>query len=344
MIDFAWPWSLLFLPLPWIWRAWLPAVAGRAAFILCIPGARQWQLPTPSPVQPPVASRWQRLLALLTWLLLLLAASQPQWVGEPMALASSGRDLMLAVDLSGSMETRDFVREEQTIDRLTAIKQIAGAFIERRVGDRLGLILFGSNAYLQAPFTFDRKTVRTLLDESIIGLPGKETAIGDAIALAVKKCSESAKSAQSAPATVTPPAGRRVLLLLTDGANNAGQLTPQQAAQLAADAGLVIYTIGIGADEMVVRTLFGSRKVNPSADLDEAALTALATRTGGRYFRARDTATLQQIHQQLDQLEPVVAESQHYRPIQALYDWPLALALLLAGGLMTWEVQRRPCM
>jgi Ca-activated chloride channel family protein len=138
------------------------------------------------------------------------------------------------------------------------------------------------------------------------------------------------------------PAGRRVLLLLTDGANNAGQLTPQQAAQLAVDAGLVIYTIGIGADEMVVRTLFGTRKVNPSADLDEAALTALATRTGGRYFRARDTATLQQIHQQLDQLEPVLAESHQYRPVQAFYDWPLAVALMLAAGVTAWEARRRP--
>ncbi|MEO5350489.1 MAG: VWA domain-containing protein, partial [Magnetococcus sp. YQC-3] len=161
-----------------------------------------------------------------------------------------------------------------------------------------------------------------------IGLPGKETAIGDAIALAVKKFLE--RPRQPTAAATGTEATRRVLILLTDGANNAGQITPAKAAQLAASEGLKIYTIGIGADEMLVRSLFGTRRVNPSADLDEKALTEIATLTGGRYFRARDSATLEEIHQLLDQLEPVQDEAQTFRPIHALFYWPLGVSLLLA--------------
>ncbi|WP_130471312.1 VWA domain-containing protein [Candidatus Magnetaquicoccus inordinatus] len=344
MIDLAWPWGLLFLPLPWMGRWLLPAVPPSGKAALHIPGAALWHFPART--APAAHSRspllWLRTLALLTWILLVLAACQPQWLGEALPVASSGRDLLLAVDLSGSMETRDFILEKQTVDRLTAIKQVAGAFIERRHGDRVGLILFGSNAYLQAPFTFDRRTVQTFLAEAVIGLPGKETAIGDAIALAVKKSTEIPASPAAPAASPVVPAQRRVLLLLTDGANNAGQITPLQAAQLAATAGLRIYTIGIGADELQIRTLFGTRTVNPSADLDEEALTAIATRTGGRYFRARDTIALQEIHQLLDQLEPVVQEAQRFRPFIPLFHWPLAVALFLGAGLCTWEALARP--
>ncbi|MBF0185197.1 MAG: VWA domain-containing protein [Magnetococcales bacterium] len=342
MIHIAWPWLLLVLPLPWLFRWLLPPLAAEGEAILRVPGASRWRLPIASrTVAATAPAKWQKALALLSWLLLVLAACQPQWWGEALPVAASGRDLMLAIDLSGSMETRDFLLEGKTVDRLTAIKQVAGAFIARRQGDRLGLILFGSNAYLQAPFTFDRKTVQSMLDESIIGLPGKETAIGDAITLAVKKCSEPPAEPGTAAHNSALPAKRRVLLLLTDGANNAGQVTPGKAAQLAAEAGLVIYTIGIGADEMVVRTLFGSRTINPSADLDEQALAEIAAQTGGRYFRARDSEALQQIHQLLDQWEPVVAETEQFRPVITLYYWPLALAIILAGILCWWEVSER---
>ena len=149
-------------------------------------------------------------------------------------------------------------------------------FINRRVGDRVGLILFGTQAYLQTPITFDRKTVQTLLDEAVIGLAGDNTAIGDAIGLAVKRLKNQ-------------PANSRVLILLTDGANTAGEVSPLKAAELAAANQLKIYTIGVGADEMIVRTFFGSRKVNPSRDLDENTLVKVAESTGGRYFRARNS-------------------------------------------------------
>ena len=183
------------------------------------------------------------------------------------------------------MEEQDFQLNGEWVDRLTALKSVATGFIERRVGDRVGLILFGREAYLQAPLTFDRATVSTLLDESAIGLAGKETAIGDSIGLAIRTLEDAGVEQ-----------GRRVLLLLTDGANTAGAVEPRKAAELAAQRKLVIYTIGIGADSLTVRSLFGLREINPSADLDEETLTAIAEMTGGRYFRARDTAEFAEIY------------------------------------------------
>ena len=216
------------------------------------------------------------------------------------------------------MEEQDFIINKRRVDRLTATKWVAGQFIERRIGDRLGLILFGTQAYLQTPLTFDRKTVLTLLNESALGLAGENTAIGDAIGLAVKRL----KNQQ---------VDSRVLILLTDGANTAGEVSPIKAAELAAENHLKIYTIGIGADEMVVRSFFGARKVNPSVDLDERTLTAIAEKTGGRYFRARNTEELEQIYQILDQLEPVEKDKQYFRPRTELFYWPLSVALLLAA-------------
>jgi Ca-activated chloride channel family protein len=257
----------------------------------------------------------------LAWLLLVTAAARPEWLGDPVEQGVSGRDLMLAVDLSGSMEIADFMLRGKKVDRLTATQDVAGHFLERRVGDRLGLILFGETAYLQAPLTFDRKTVHTLLDEAVIGLAGDKTAIGDAIGLAVKRLRDN-------------PKDQRVLILLSDGANTAGTVAPLQAADLAARVGLKVYTIGIGADEMVVRDLLGSHKVNPSQDLDEPTMRGIAEKTGGRYFRARDVEELEGIYRLLDELEPVERDKRYYRPHSELYPWPLAGALVLAMALI----------
>ncbi|MGH8552097.1 MAG: VWA domain-containing protein, partial [Methylococcales bacterium] len=179
------------------------------------------------------------------------------------------------------------------------------------------LILFGDQAYLQAPLTFDRATVAAFLDEAVIGLAGEKTAIGDAIGLAVKRLRKN-------------PSDQRVLVLITDGANTAGLVSPLKAAELAAREGLKIYTIGIGADEMIIRDFFGARRVNPSADLDEKTLTQIAEKTGARYFRARDTRELEKIYALLDRLEPVEKEKQYYRPKTTLFHWPLGLAVILA--------------
>jgi len=263
-------------------------------------------------------------VATLVWLLLTVAAARPQWVGEIENLPVTGRDLLLAVDISGSMDTQDMVWQNRTVNRLTVVKQVAGDFVERRRGDRVGLILFGSRAYLQTPLTFDTQTTATLLQESEIGLAGRETAIGDAIGLAVKRLRQDA-------------AAERVLVLLTDGANTAGEVQPLQAAEFAAREGLTIYTVGVGADRMEVQDFFGKRMINPSADLDEDTLTKIAERTGGRYFRARDTASLEKIYQILDELEPVQSDVEVIRPVDELFYWPLgaAYALALAAALLS---------
>ena len=207
----------------------------------------------------------------LIWLLLLTSGARPLWVGKIVEVPQSGRDLMLAVDLSGSMQTKDFEINGQFTDRLTALKLIASDFIERRKGDRIGLILFGTNAYLQTPLTFDIATVKQLLMEAAVGLAGKETAIGDAIGLAVKQLRDS-------------PQASRVLILLTDGNNNAGELTPEKAAEIASHEKLKIHTVAIGSKEMLVPTIFGNKRVNPSAGIDEKALNLVAEKTGGNIF------------------------------------------------------------
>lgn len=327
MIHFEWWWLLAAWPLPLLVR-WLAAPASpahrsalRAPFLEDFAAAG-------AGAGDRADRRWPVWVALAAWTALVLAAARPQWLGDPVSLPVSGRDLMMAVDLSGSMEVEDFRLDGRIVDRLTATKAVAGEFIDRREGDRVGLILFGRKAYMQVPLTFDRTTVHKLLDESVIGLAGKETAIGDAIGLAAKHLRDN-------------DVKTKVLILVTDGANTAGTVSPLKAAELAAAAGMKIYTIGIGADEMMARTLFGMRRVNPSQDLDEEALTEIARMTGGRYFRARDTAELEKIYQLLDELEPVVQEPLSFRPTTALFMWPLAVAVLLAAGLLAAAARGR---
>jgi Ca-activated chloride channel family protein len=316
MIQLVWPWLILALPLPWLIRRLLPPLSPAEQAAMKVPFLDDFSTGSMRAVSLP--QKWPLRLAMLAWLLLVIAGMRPQWLGEPIEQTISGRDLMLAIDLSGSMEVEDFVINKRQVDRLTAAKWVAGDFIERRVGDRMGLILFGTQAYLQTPLTFDRKTVKTLLDEAFINMAGENTAIGDAIGLAIKRLKNH-------------PADSRVLILMTDGANTAGEVSPLKAAELAADNHLKIYTIGIGADEMLVRSLFGAQKVNPSRDLDEKALLDIAQKTGGRYFRARNTRELDNIYLLLDQLEPINKDSQFFRPRRELFFWPLGLALVLAG-------------
>ncbi len=309
----AWPWLLLLAPVPWLLRYLLPASPSGDLQALRVPwfsavagGKAGW-------MRRPLLA----LMATLVWLLLVLAASRPQWIGEIESLPVTGRDLLLAVDISGSMDTQDMVLNKTAVNRLKVVKKVAGEFIQRRHGDRVGLILFGSRAYLQTPLTFDTQTTATLLDESEIGLAGRETAIGDAIGLAVKRLRDDA-------------AADRVLVLLTDGANTSGEVQPLQASGFAARDGLTVYTVGVGADEMMVQDFFGSRVVNPSADLDEDTLRAIADQTGGRYFRARDAESLEKIYEILDELEPVESDVETIRPVDELFYWPMGIAYILA--------------
>lgn len=327
LVNLAWAWPLnaLWLLAPLL--AWwlLPAQRSQPASVAVpwrdLPGLDAAGKKSPRRLAP-------CLLALLAWAALVAAAMRPQWIGEPIGQTITGRDTVLAVDISGSMEVADMSTTSRRIDRLMAVKAVARQFLQDRLGDRVGLILYGDRPYLQAPLTFDRKTVTTWLDEAEIGLAGRKTAVGDAIGLAVKHLENVSEE-------------QRVLILLTDGADTASVVPPRKAAEIAAQAGLTIYTIGVGADQMRTRSLFGTRVVNPSRDLDEDTLRYIAETTGGLYFRARDLADLAAIYQRLDELEPAAEEEQYIRPVREWFYWPLAVALLLAGGLFFWRGEGR---
>lgn len=325
MIQFVWPWVFWLLPLPFLVYKGIPK-ARKYDAALYVPFYQDVVAFENRQYSPARAGFIKVFLLLLMWCLLVLAISRPQWIGEPVALPSSGRDLMLAVDISGSMEEfKDMLLDGKQVSRITIAKKVVNEFIERRTGDRVGLLLFGTEAYLQVPLTFDRKTVKTLFNESQVGFAGEKTSIGDAIGLAVKRLKER-------------PDESRVLILLTDGMNTAGKVEPLQAGQLAAQTGVKIYTIGVGADEMMIRDFFGSRRVNPSAELDEETLQKIADLTGGQYFRARDPEELEKIYKLIDKLEPVKQEDETFRPVKALFYLPLSGALILSFLAACWHI------
>lgn len=318
MIEFGLPWAFLLLPLPALaWWLCPPAPQGGGA--LRIPFYQSVQA---LPGQGEGGSSRAGIAALLVksaaWLLLVVAAAQPQWMGPPQSVTSRGRDLMLALDLSGSMATEDFAIRGRPIDRFSVVRAVARQFALDRHGDRVGLVLFGTRPFLQAPVTPDLETVATLLDESEVGLAGDETALGDAIGLAVKHLRDR-------------PEEQRVLVLLSDGASNAGVLEPAKAAELAREAGVRIYTIGVGGEPRVVSTLFGPQALPGAPELDEATLRAVAKETGGSYFRADDTESLLRVYSEIDKLEPTEGEQSTVRPVRALFFWPLGGAMALSA-------------
>ena len=325
MFEFAWPWLWLLAPLPLLVRFFAPATSIASSNALSIPFIDRIERAVGN--DGAIVPRHHKVIfftALISWWLFLAAAAQPQWLGKPIPQQLQGRDLVLAVDLSESMLEKDFEFQGQLINRLVATRLVAGDFIERRQGDRVGLILFAEQAYSQAPLTHDRKTVKALLDEAQIGLAGKSTAIGDAIGLAVKRFDQMESK-------------QRILVLLTDGANTAGVLQPMEAAELAASEGLKIYTIGVGGDGQQ-RGLLGSF-FSTRSDIDEKTLTAIAKTTGGQYFRARDIRQLAEIYELLDQLEPVKQDDDFFRPVEPLYIWPLMAGFFMCIILIA--VQRR---
>jgi Ca-activated chloride channel family protein len=315
MIEFQWPWAVYFLPLPILIYLLLPAWKKKDA-ALHVPFYSSAIAYDSSKHRENKRNLLRRLALILSWTALVLASSRPQWIGEPVQLPATGRDLMLAVDISGSMGTEDMRLNNRKTTRLHVVKEVVGDFVERRRGDRLGLILFGSQAYLQTPLTFDRFTVRSLLTETPLGIAGGKTAIGDAIGLAVKRLHDR-------------PVESRILILLTDGQNNVGEVSPIQAAQIAAKEGVKIYTIGFGADELVVPGLLFNRTINPSSELDSETLMQIAEVTGGIYQRARDSRELQAIYEELDRLEPIEQDLETYRPVKSLYAWPLGFVFIM---------------
>ena len=327
MIEFAWWWPLLLWPIPFLYR-WRRRHYQQQHTPLTIT-----RLPAVLNDTPVVGSRswgWT-LLAITIWSLLVLALMRPQWLGEPIVAHHEAREMMIAVDLSGSMEIADMAIAGQQVDRLTMLKHVMHDFIERRDGDRIGLILFADTAYVQAPMTFDRSTVQKMLDDTVLRLIGERTAIGDAIALAVKRFADR-------------PQTNKIVVLVTDGQNTAGNVDPLQALELAKYYDVKIYTIGVGAEEVIIDGFFGQRRVNPSRDLDENLLRRLADETGGAYFRARSTEELEQIYAELDAYEPVQGDAQLRRPQTALFFWPLGIAwglMLIAGLIQAWRSWRQ---
>ncbi|TMN73594.1 IMP dehydrogenase [Pseudoalteromonas sp. S1727] len=309
MFEFSWPWLFILLPLPWLLR-FLKPVHTEGNTRLRIPSFAKHNLATQ------VAHQHTRSISAFEWLiwaLLVSALANPTWLDEPITLPNEGRDIMLAVDLSGSMTEQDMAYQGQYVDRLTMVKAVLSDFIEQRQGDRLGLILFGDTAFLQTPLTRDVKTVSQMLSETQIGLVGRATAIGDALGLSVKRFANKDES-------------NRIVVLLTDGQNTAGNLDPEEALLLAREEGIKVYTIGVGSDNPRGFSLFNMGGMS-GGSLDERLLKRIAEQTGGLYFRAKDVAGLQQIYQELDKLEPISADEQTFRPQSALFYFPILIAL-----------------
>ncbi|MEZ9233328.1 VWA domain-containing protein [Vibrio amylolyticus] len=310
-IEFVWWWAVFLLPLPFIIYRFAPPV--KVAAPIQLP-----YLPNSTSNMAP-KQRLLRILSALIWISLITALSRPVWYGEPVTYQPEHRDLMLVVDLSGSMSQKDMKQGQgdDYVDRLSAVKHVLSDFISNRHGDRIGLVVYADHAYLQTPLTLDRHTVSDQLNQTVLGLIGSQTAIGDGIAVATKTF-------------VNSDAPQRVMILLSDGGNNAGVLDPMEAAKIAKKFDTTIYTVGVGAGEMVVKEFFMTRKVNTAHDLDEVTLQNIADLTGGQYFRARDSQDLASIYDTINQLEPVSEAVQTWRPQTEWFTYPLALSLILS--------------
>lgn len=322
-LSLAWPYLLLALPLPLLVHFLVPPYSGRGRRALLVPDT----LPFKNLQQSRTTGgfSWILLLALLVWILAVLASARPQWLGEPVSSQVSGRDLMLSIDISGSMRETDMIAGTRQLSRMDVVRKVGSDFIARRAGDRVGLIMFGSQAYVQTPLTFDHETVQHFLGEAQIGLAGRSTAIGDAIGLGVKRLRDR-------------PEQTRVLILLTDGANSAGVVQPLEAAQVAAANQIRIHTIGVGSEPR--GSVRGSGFRAQRSELDEETLQEIASVTGGQYFRARNVRELEQIYSTIDTIEPVESDEEIFRPLKELFHWPLGLALF-ASALLLWLHGRR---
>lgn len=315
MFELAWPWVLILLPLPWlIWffvprsQLKLPA-AMKVPFFHAMVGIVEHE-------KRHLAKQTQMTLLFLIWSLMLFALAGPRWVGEPQPLVREGYNIMLALDISGSMEMSDMVLYGRPTTRLDVVKRTAEQFVKERSGDKIGLILFGSRAYLQTPLTYDRNSVLLRLEDATVGLAGKTTSIGDALGLAVKRLQN-------------VPAKGRVIILLTDGVNNSGVLDPTKAAELAKVNDIKVYTIGLGSESSSQMNGGLMPNVNMTAELDEKTLQEIAKLTGGLYFRATDVESLQLIYQTINQMETISQEQATVRPQHEYYPWPLAFAVFL---------------
>ena len=320
-LQFDWPWLLFVLPLPLLVAVLFRSQGqqGKNSQALLVPEHLDLAIGESSKQAARRLNVWW-LLALIAWCCLVTAAARPHWIGPPVGSPISGRDLMMSIDISGSMNESDLYSDNSAYTRIEVVREVASRFVEQRAGDRIGLIMFGSQAYVQTPLTFDHQTVAHFIREAHVGLAGRSTAIGDAVGLAVKRLRER-------------PVDSRVLLLLTDGANSAGVVEPLEAARIAAENDVRIYTIGVGAERG--SSVFGFPMPVQRSELDEKTLIKIAELTGGQYFRARDVKELQRVYQLIDELEPVESIDDNFRLRRELFAWPLTVAMLL-GLFIAW--------
>jgi len=309
MWQLDYPWLLLLLPLPWLAYRYLPAYnEARSAVRVPFFAAMSRAVGEAPGIVGNRRNHWQLLLNVLVWALILLAAARPVFVEKPIERQQPVRDLMLAIDLSQSMETEDFTNASGAkINRLAAVKEVVQGFIDKRKDDRLGLIVFGTGAYPQAPLTLDHASLSLLLADTGIGMAGPNTAIGDAIGLSLKLLDKAHEQ-------------EKVLILLTDGNDTSSAITPDHAAEMAANKGVIIHTIGIGDP-----SASGEAKVNLSA------LEQIAKTTGGQFFRAEDRNALDQVYSTLDRLTPHQVKTLSHQPQRELFYWPLGAAVALSG-------------
>lgn len=304
MLTLAYPWALAFLALPFLIRWMFPEHREpRQGLVVPFLGRLADQSGR-KPAEGAVVMRGGRMRGIwlaLAWSCIVAAIARPQWIEPPLTKDVPMRDLLLAVDLSGSMETKDFKNAQgKTVDRLTAVKEVLDDFLMKRKGDRVGLIFFGSAPFVQAPFTSDLAVCRELLDEAQVKMAGPQTAFGDALGLAITVFDRS---------TVKD----RVLIALTDGNDTASKVPPANAAQIAKDKRIIIHTISVG-----------DPKAAGEDALDEVALKAVASASGGTYAHAGDRAELDAIYKKIDALETRKVNTVTHRPRRDVYWWPLA--------------------
>lgn len=320
MLELTYPWALLLLLLPPLMRL-LPAYRESRDSVKVPFFAKLVELSEQRPETGAMIlrrNRIQRVLVGVMWLCLVLAASKPQWLGAPVEQQKSGRDLMVAVDLSGSMSAEDFTLPDgATVNRLEAVKYVLGELARQRPGDRLGLIVFGSATYLQTPFTDDHAVWGQLLETTGIGMAGQSTVFGDAIGLAIKLFRESGSD-------------NRVLIMLTDGNDTGSVVPPVDAAKVAAHNDIRIYTIAIGDPATLGEDA-----------LDTETLERVSEVSGGRYFQALDRQQLLEAYRAIGELEPELYETVSFRPRQSLHWVPVALATLLYWIYFSWAALSR---
>ncbi len=312
-----WPWLVIILPLAWgVRRLLKPADSTHpASGAIRVPFWDRLNVIKSAKITTQ-ASRFSQWLCWLAWIFFVLAVMRPIWWGEPIPNQQSSHNIMLALDVSGSMEEQDFDLNRRPATRLQILKAVSDEFVKSRAGDNLGIVIFGSEAYTYAPLSPDIQTLRELLGEIGIGIAGTQTAIGEALALAVQ-------------GVASVPTESQIVILMSDGMSNAGRVSVDEAIKLATGQGIKVYTVGIGSDAQMIQDFFGLVQINPSQNLDEKTLQEIATKTGGRYFRAKSTQELADIYATINQLEPVERETEFIRPRKDLFFIPLLLCMIL---------------